>query len=513
MEGANKIISNTALLYLKMAISIVIALYSTRLILEDLGAADYGIYIVIGGVISMLGFLNATMASSTQRHLSFSMGKNDVDEVRKVFANSILMHFAVGIVLVAVFEVIGLYFLSEKLQIDPNKLETAKTLYHFVVLSTFVTIIAVPYDGIVNAKENMLFLSITGILDSLLKLAIALVLFLPFDDKLLIFGVLMFVKTVFMRLVKQFYCLKKYRKECKVSVLKSYDKEIIKELYSFAGWNFVGVLSYVLRGQGVSIVLNLFFGSVINAAYGVANQVNSQLRLFSEAMLQAIQPQMVKNEGGGDRARVLKLSIASSKFSFIIFSLLALPVFLELEFIINLWLIEVPDSTIVFCRLMILLTFIQQFRSGITVASHAIGKIKEYQLFNAPVQLLSLPLGYMFLFLGYSAYFILIAVLIIESIAVFLNILFFKKLTRFSPWQYVKDVIIINSISFLISFALIYLFNFSLKTLLPEYMRILIIFPVSILFYAMVIYFLSLKKEERQKVNEIFQFVKEKFKK
>lgn len=513
MNSSNRILLNTSFLYIKMAFSVVISLYATRLILEALGASDYGIYVIIGGVISMLGFLNVSMTSSTQRHLSFSMGKGNLTEVRKVFANSILLHFILGAILVVLFELLGMYLLKEKLQIAPEKIETAKNLFHFVVMSTFVAIIAVPYDGIVNAKENMLFLAITGILDSILKLLIAFSLFLPFEDKLLTFGILMFSKELIMRIIKRFYCLRKYKQECNINIIKNYDYIIIRELYSFAGWNLLGVIAYMLRNQGVSVVLNLFFSTVINAAYGIANQVNSQLRLFSEAMMQAINPQMVKNEGSGDRNRVLFLTLISSRFSFFIFTIMAMPIFLELDFIINLWLLDVPDSTVVFCKLIIILTIIQQLRSGVTIATHAIGKIKEYQFFNAPVQLLSLPLGYSLLYLGYPAYSIILAVISIETIIVFLNILFFKKLTNFSPLLYIKEVLV----NCLFSLGVSYLFLFSLKkylfvSLYPG-LRVLCMVTLSMLVYPCIIYFFSLKDDERKKIKSLLIQLKSKFKK
>jgi O-antigen/teichoic acid export membrane protein len=505
---SNRIIINTGLLYFKMAISIVISLYSTRLVLKALGTEDYGIFILIGGIIAMLGFLNTTMASSTQRHLSFSMGKNKIEEVKNIFANSIILHFILGLFLVIVFEVLGLYFLSEKLEIPVDKMETAKILYQFIVFSTFITIIAVPYDGIVNAKENMLFLSITGIFDSLLKLAIALLLFIPFEDKLLWFGVFTLAQTFLVRFVKQMYCLKVYSAECKGPVLRRFDKKIIKDLYSFAGWNLLGVIAYVFRNQGVIVVLNLFYGTVIIAAYGIANQVNAQLRMFSEAMLQSIQPQMIKNEGNGDRERMLKLAIISSKFSFFIFSFFALPIYLELDFIINLWLIDVPESTIIFCRLMIILTLVQQFRTGVTIATHAIGKIKEYQLFNAPLQLLALPLGFLFLKFDYPAYSVIIAIIIIETLVVFLNIIFFKKLTDFSPITYLKTVVIKSLISLSITYLLIYGINYYVLSGLDDLKRVLIIFPLSIIVYPILIYFISLDYFEKLKLKEMFLLLK-----
>lgn len=496
-SSSNRIIVNTSFLYVKMIVSIIISLYSTRIILESLGANDYGIYIVIGGVVSMLGFLNTTMATSTQRFLSFNLGENNILKVRKTFANSIILHLGLGVFLVILFEVVGFYLISEKLQISADRLETAKTVFHFVVLSTFITIIAVPYDSMINAKENMLFLSITGILDSVLKLLVAFLLFVPFEDKLLVFGLGMLLRAVLMRIIKQVYCLKKYKDECKVNYRSEFNFGNIKELYAFAGWNLLGVISYMLRNQGLSIVLNLFFTTVVNAAYGIANQVNSQLRMFSSAMLQAMNPHMVKTEGSGDREKLIRLSLTTSKFSFYLFSLFALPLYLEMDFVMSLWLVQVPDSTILFCRLMILLTVIQQYRTGVTMATHAIGKIKEYQLLNSPVQLLSLPIGYILLKIGYPAYSILVVVIIIEICTLLINVFFFKKLTGYSRWKYSVNVIFKSLICLFFSFALSFTIRKYLFEDFNDLLRLLLMAVLSLVSFLTTIYFISLNKSEK----------------
>jgi Na+-driven multidrug efflux pump len=425
------------------------------------------------------------------------MGENNILKVRKTFANSIILHFALGVFLVVLFEVIGFYLISEKLQISVERLETAKNVFHFVVISTFITIIAVPYDSMINAKENMLFLSITGIFDSVLKLLVAFLLFLPFEDKLLIFGLGMLLRAVLMRIIKQIYCFRKYKDECKVNYRDEFDLSNITELYSFAGWNLLGVLAYMFRNQGVSVILNLFFSTVVNAAYGIANQVNSQLKMFSSAMLQAMNPHMVKIEGSGDRDKLIRLSLITSKFSFYLFSLFALPLYLEMEFIIGLWLVNVPESTILFCKLMILLTIIQQYRTGITMATHAIGNIKEYQLLNSPIQLLSLPIGYLVLKMGYPAYYILVVVIIIEIITLITNIFFFKKSTGYSKWKYSIDVIFKSSICLIFSFILSFFIKKYLMEDFNKLLRLLVLTATSMVTFLVTIYFVSFKENEK----------------
>lgn len=494
-----------------MFISLFLSLFATRIILAELGEQDYGIYVVVGGVVAMLSFLNISMSSSTQRYLSFSMGKNDIVEVRKVFSNSILLHIILGIFLVIFFEVFGRTLILNHLKIPVDRIQTAEVLFHFVVASTFISIISVPYDGLINAKENMLFLSFTSILESVLKVLIALSLLSPFADKLFVFGLLTMVNTFLIRLIKQIYCFRVYKNECKISIFGGYNKSVFKELYSFAGWNLIGVMGFVFKTQGITVILNVFFGTVINAAYGIANQVNSQLIMFTGSMVQSIQPQIVKSESAGDRSRMLRLAIISSKFSFYLFTLFALPLFLSLKYILNLWLVDVPEGTIIFCQLIIVLTLLQQFRTGILISTHAIGKIKEYQFFNAPVQLLSLPLGYVFLKIGYPPYSIIIASLIIEVIIVFLNILFFKKLTNYLPIDYLKKVVLTCSLSLIITYLSLYLINTYILMYLDPFLRLITLTIVSSLLFGLVVFTIGLNDFEKKKVYELIKSFKNKF--
>lgn len=497
-----------------MIVSMLISFYSTRLILKSLGASDYGLYMLIGGIISMLSFLNTTMATSTQRQISFSLGRKKIDEIKGVFGNSILLHFILGVVLVIAFESIGYLFLESKLNIEPSRFATAKNLYHFVVVSTFVTIIAVPYDGLINAKENMLFLSITGILDSILKLLIALVLVTNlFDDKLFYFGLFMLIKALLIRLIKQLYCKKKYSSEVRVNYFKVYDAFIIKDLASFASWNLLGVLSYMLKNQGIAIVLNLFFNTIINASYGIANQINSQLRMFSDMMIQAVQPQMVKSEGGGDSSRMINLAIKSTKFSILIFGAVLSPLIFNLEFFLKIWLDNVPQSTTIFCYLILLLSYIQQFRTGVTTATHARGNIKQYQLFNAPIQLIALPLGYLLLWMGFPSYYIILGAIFVELIAVVFNIIFFKKMTSFGILNFLNLVIFPGVFPLLIVISLSYFFNFLIfgNPLNDTLSEVSITSLFSIAVYMFSAYLFSLDKIEKNKMKTIFVHLKEKF--
>lgn len=280
MIGSNKIIFNTGVLYLKMIITVVISLYSTRLLLEALGIQDFGIFNIVAGVISMLAFINMALSTTTERYLSFSLGLNDNEMLKKTFANSMILHLFIGLFLVVIFETIGYYMLS-KLNIPSDRIEASNFLFQIVVITTFISIISSPYNGLANAYENMLFLSLVDISEVVLRLFIAVYLIISEKDKLIIYGLLILILTIFIRILKWAYCNLKY-KESKFNYVKDYNKDKLIELSSFAGWNLFGVLSFVTRFQGTAILINLFFGVLVNSAYAIANQVSTQVSFFSQ---------------------------------------------------------------------------------------------------------------------------------------------------------------------------------------------------------------------------------------
>lgn len=507
MSATNRIVFNTAITYGKALLTIFISLFATRLILNGLGVKDFGLNNVVGGVVAMLSFLDAAMATATQRFISINLGNGDVPMLRKVFANSVLLHLVIAFLLVFTLETIGLYFLNNNLKIDPERLYAANILFHFVVISTFVTIISVPYDAVINAHENMLFLAVVGIIESLLKLLIALSLSFVIYDKLIVYGFLTMTLTIVARVVKQLYVRKKYH-ESKVNFKEEYNLKILKELTTFTGWNLFGVLSYMGRNQGISIVLNLFFSTVVNAGYAIANQINGQLSFFSATITQVLQPQIMKSEGGGDRDRLLKLSVFSSKFAFFLFAFFALPIYVELPLVLEIWLGNTPKNTVIFCRLIILMTLVIQLRSGITIATHAIGKIKSYQLINSPIQLFTLPIGYLLFTYGFPPYSIVLVALLTEGTVLLISIYFFSNMTSYSSTLFYKNVIL-RCISVL---AITYGFIKFASPFGSSYFFKLSIIIISSLFFCVLVFLIGLDKNEKISVKEMLYYLKQKFK-
>lgn len=508
MQNTHRILFNTIITYAKSAITIVIALYSTRLILNTLGAADFGLFNVIGGLVGMLSFLNAAMATSTQRYISFNLGKNDITKVRSVFANSSILHYGIGILLAVTIELTGIYLINHQLEINPESLKTANLLFHFVVISTVISIISVPYDALINAHENMLFVAVVSIFETLLKLGIAISLSHTTWNKLVTFGFLTMLASIIIIAIKRVYSRNKYF-ETRVSLKKNFDINLIRELSSFAGWNLLGVLCYIGRNQGTAVILNLFFSTVVNASYGIANQVNGQLSFFSTTIMQAIQPQMVKSEGAGDRVKLIALAIFSSKISFFLLAFIAIPTYIELPFILKLWLTNIPEYTVIFCRSIIILTLILQLRTGITTATHAIGNIKKYQLLNSPIQLLSLPIGYMLFSYHYPPYSIILVSILTESIVLFLSINFFARLTNYSAINFHTNVLFPCIFILVVTYL-----TFSVSSKIScSYLFKSILFLLTACFYFGLVFFIGLNKNEKNKAIELINNLRYKLKK
>lgn len=506
MNAVNRVIFNTGVTYAKAAITVFISLYSTRLVLNSLGAEDFGLYNVIGGLIAMLAFLNSVMATSTQRYISHSLGSGDLARIKMIFANSIIAHFIIGILILIGIELIGMYFIHNKLRINPDRLSTAVYILHFVSVSTFITVISVPYDAVVNAHENMTFLAVVGVFETILKLLAAISILYFGQDKLLLYGLLMLIISVVVRLIKQIYCNKKYE-ECHVNLKSEFNKVKIKELGSFAGWQLFGNLAAIARNQGVAVVLNLFYSTVINAAYGIANQINIQLMFFSETMLSAVRPQIMKSEGANDRERMVRLALTANKFAFYLFTFFAIPFYFELPFVLKLWLKNVPEYSVEFCRAIILLTMVSQINQGLISAVQAIGKIKVYQIVAGGILLLTLPIGYVLLKLGHPPYYIILVGFILECLSTVFRVFYFNYLTGYPVMTYFKEVIL-NSFASLVPTVLVVWYV--QQQISEELVKFIVVCLVSGITYIVFIYFLGLRRSDKKMISQFFELAQKK---
>ncbi|MDE5678397.1 oligosaccharide flippase family protein [Phocaeicola sp.] len=406
MQPGNRIILNTFILYTKMIFSILIGLISTRLILKALGIEDYGIYNLVAGVVSMLSFLNTSLATSTQRFLSIVLGKNDNKFLSEVFRYSLVLHFLVGIVVVLVVALLGRYGIEHVLSIHSDKRSETLLVLYFLSGSVFFSILSVPYVAVLISRENMLLLSIFEIAEICLKLLGAIILLFYSGDRLILYAAvtasIMFVSFV----LKSIICRCKYS-ETRFLFQPFTNMELVKELVSFTGWYTFASIGSIGRFQGLQVLLNVFYGVVTNAAYGIANQVNGLMQFFATAILQSIRPQIMKSEGAHDRMRVTRLSLIACRYMFFLCAIFSIPMILEMPYVLHLWLDNPPEYTVGFCRLVLLATLLYMITSGLATAVDATGNIKWMYICLGCLHILNLPIGYFLLHYGASPYSVL----------------------------------------------------------------------------------------------------------
>jgi Na+-driven multidrug efflux pump len=498
MKSAHKVIYNTGFQYIKMLVSIIISLYTTRLVLNALGIIDYGIFSLIGGVIAFLSFLNGAMSSSSQRFIAVYLGKGNIEKLKAIFKSSIEVHLVVGVLLIIILEISGLFLFNGFLNIPPGRTNSAYLVFHFMVISTFITINSVPFDALINAHEDLLFDSIAGIFDALVKLGFAIWLTLANTDLLILYGILTASRTTIFLIIKSFFCYIRYSESRGLRTVKVGRNQISEQL-SFAGWNLFGSMAAVSRNQGFAVILNLFFGVAVNAAFAIANQVAGQLRMFCILMIKAINPQIMKSEGANNRERSLKLSMIASKFSFYIMAFLSIPLIFEMGSILKIWLNEIPDYSIMFCNLVIITILINQLTVGLGSALQATGKIKKYQTIIGSLIILNLPIAYILLEFGFGPYSVLASSIVTEVVACFIRVYLLNAQIGLSFKEYVNRVILRSIIPVIISVTVSYLIS---TYFYSEFRFIYTILFSSITFLSS-IYLFGLVNDEKKVIKEL----------
>lgn len=508
MSTAKRVIKNTGFLYAKMGITMFISLYTTRLVLNSLGASDFGVFNVVGGAIAMLGFLNTAMASATQRFMSYSEGEGNKEKQKQIFNISFVLHLMIGIFLGLILMIAGYFFFNGILNIVPERIFAAKVVYGSLIISTIFTVMSVPYDAVLNARENMLYYSIVGIIESLLKLSVAIIIVYYAGDKLILYGILMAIIPIVIMLIMRIYCHFNYE-ECTLSFRKYWDKSLMKEITGFAGWNFLGAGSSLVGNYGNSIVVNHFYGTSINAAMGIANQLNGQLMVFSNNLLKALNPVIVKKQGEGNQNTMIHYSLLGSKVSFFLLGLLSIPFITETSFILKFWLKNIPEWTIIFVRFQIIRSLIEQLTISLGTSLAAKGKIKEYNISTIFTYFSPLIIVY-FLFLydfpPYWLYIIIIFFMVINAdiIKVYYNI----KFCGLKIFDLLKIVVLPSILAYTISILL----NFILKSNFEEgFLRLVLSILLSSLSFTFFIVLFSTKDEKQMIMEGLKKIIKKNY--
>ena len=364
-------------LYIKTGLTVFIVLYTTRLILQSLGETDFGVFNIVGGVISMLGFLNTSMAVTIQRFLNYEQGKGNDSNQNAIFNVGVVFHAVIALIIPLILLLFGHFLFGGILNIPVERIPAAKIVYICLIISTAFTILTVPYDACLNAHENMLYYSIVGIIEALLKLVVAFIVVNSNKDKLVLYGVLMAIIPILSMSMMRFYCHANYS-ECRLAPKDAFNKDIAKRMLSFAGWNLLGSSSNYLGNYGNMIVMNHYYGAIMNTVMGIANQIQGQLMVLSSGMLKALNPVIAKEEGAGNSNRMLLYSLAGCKYSFYLFSIFALPMIVYTPFILKLWLGSFPEWTILFVRLQLVRALLELLTVSMTKSLEAKGKIRFY---------------------------------------------------------------------------------------------------------------------------------------
>lgn len=443
MSTSQRVIKNTLFLYIRMAISILVNIFTTRILLEALGASDYGLYNVVGGAIAMLGFVTSSMSSTTQRFISYAEGEGNFDEIKSIFTNALIVHYGVALFMAVLLTFAGFIFFNGVLNIAEGRESSAILIYGCMVFSTVFSITVVPYDASLNAHENMKIYSLIGIIDVLFKLLIAVIVFYFSSDRLILYGVLMALESWLVRFITQQYC-KRHYSECQNIRLKCYyNKARIKEMTSFAGWNMTNIASGMISLYGMNIVVNRYFGTELNAALGIATQLAGVLMGVSQNMIKAITPILVKKEGSHQREQVLEVTYTGCKFSYLLFSLFCIPAFFFADSILNLWLHEVPVWTSVFCRILFISTLIEQLFILLYQTIIAQGNIKYYNIVRSVVNIIPIILSiFMCKFSDIPPYWVLLNWLIWKStIGGLVNLYYAKINVGISIYRFCKRIV------------------------------------------------------------------------
>jgi len=476
----------------------ILSLWTVPLVLQALGQSDYGLYNLVAGIVVMLTFLNSSMTVVTQRYMSVTMGSKNINDLNNVYNASIKIHLILGSVLVIVLELFTPLLFGGFLNIEAGRTSTAIFLYQFMIASTFFSIVAVPFDATLNAYENMLVFSLIIIIEAFCKLALALSLIHLTIDRLIIYGLGLAVISIFGVLARIIIVNKKYQ-ELRIQVREDIPKDLYKEMITYAGWNTFGSVAMIGKNQGLAIVLNLFRGTVINASFGIANQINGLLSSFTSSIQKAVSPQLMKHEGANRHDEMIRMSFSLVKMATIVFSMMAVPVAIELEQLLNFWLHKnVPDYTVIFCQLIIITQLLFQLSSGVALTIDAVGKIKVYRIVLSCALILNIPLAYILMRLGYEPYLVVTTMILVELICLIIRLYFAKKISNYPVDKYLRDCLLPLIITVLLSIAGGFLVS---KLIQPTIFRIIPVTIVSFLIVCAFSYLLVLNENEKKAIK------------
>lgn len=487
-----RIAKNTLMLYFRTIITMVVSLYTSRVVLEALGVEDYGIYNVVGGLVAMFSILSRSLTGAISRFITFELGRGDADRLKSVFSTSLNVQLIISILVVIAVEIVGLWFLNNELNIPPDRLDAARIVLHISMLTFLVNLISVPYNAAIIAHEKMGVFAYISLLQVSLKLGVVYLLGIATYDKLIVYTLLILAVDLVIRSIYSIYCRRNFA-ECSYHFIL--DKPLLKEIFSFAGWNFIGSTANLLKNQGVNMMLNIFFGAAVNAARGVAMQVNTAVTSFVNNFMTAVNPQITKSYATGDHSYMMQLIFNSSRYGFYLMLLLSMPIMLETPKILSIWLTVTPDHTVNFVRLVLIYSLVQVLSQPLITAMLATGNIRNYHIVVGGLNLLCTPISYLFLELGFSAESTFVVTIVMSFMTLLARIYMLRGMIHISAISYIKEVVFNTALVAVVAFIV----PFALLSVMPEgLLRFFSVAIVSLISVILTTYFLGLNVAQRQ---------------
>ena len=497
-----RIVLNTFFLYAKTFTTMIISLFSTRLVLEALGKMDFGIYGTVAGAIAMLEALNIAMAQATQRFINHAEGNGDKNRLLRIFTNSVLIHIAIGIFVVLLMATLYYPLFNGIFNIPEDRVFAAKIIYVFMAINSFFAIITVPYDALINAHENFLYYSIVSIVVSLLKLLAAFFLLYYIHDRLILYGFIMAFIAILNLLILRVYCKRKYE-ESQFSPSLYVDKSLARELGLFASWNFVGAFANIAGNHGSNILMNHFFGPIIIGAKNIGDQICSQVAVLTSNLTKAINPVLMKSEGGGNRKMMIRLTFISCRYAFLLYMLLAIPFIFNTEVLLTFWLKSVPEWAILFCKLQVIRTLFEQMFGPIRTGLIAQGSIQLMNITDLIMGVLTLIILYILYSMGFYAYWhYIVTILFMVLISGLIKLVLFKFYSDVSVMSFIQEVVKRDILALTLAILLCYIISLFVRL---SFLNILL----HVIGCTIIIFFVGINNEERK---VLFDYINKKLK-
>ena len=503
-ENNKRIARNTLQLYFRMLFLMIISLYTSRIVLNALGVEDFGIYNVAGGVVAMFSILSGSLSAAISRFITYELGKNNILKLKVIFSSAITIQIGLGIVIVFFAETIGIWFLNTQMNIPIERMVAANWVLQFSIITFIINLISVPYNAVIIAHEKMSAFAYISIFEAIGKLLIAYLITISPIDKLIFYAILMCVVAIAIRLLYGYYC-KRHFDECRFHFI--WNKQIFQQIFSFAGWNFIGASSAVLRDHGGNIIINLFCGPTVNAARGIAFQVNNAIQGFVSNFMTALNPQITKSYAVKNYTYMMTLIFQGARLSFYMLLLLSLPIIINTHYLLTLWLNTVPEHTVLFVRLVLIFAMSESISGPLITAMLATGNIRNYQIIVGGLQMLNLPISYILLSLGAIPETVLIVAVLISQCCLMARLYMLKKMIKLKIKDYLKKVYF-NIIT--VSIIAIILPICMQERLAENFINFLLSSLICMLCTYLSIYYIGCSYEERKFIYNKFLILKSK---